>query len=98
MANRTRVLTVGSQRAELERRVRSQAGTAREARRARIVLLASEGLPAAEIAVRVGCSEPTVTKWRTAWVREGLSGLQDSARSGRPPLIDDAKRRVWIPR
>ena len=44
MANRVKQVTVSpADRVELERRVRSQTGQARDARRARIVLLAAEG-------------------------------------------------------
>ena len=46
-------------RVELERRARSQTGSAGGARRARIVLLAAEGRPAVEIADLVGCSVNT---------------------------------------
>src|SRR6266540_2929298 len=48
-------------RAELQRRARSKAEPARVAQRARIVLLAEQGLTGPAIAGRVGCSEPTVT-------------------------------------
>ena len=48
-------------RAELQRRARSKAEPARVAQRARIVLLAEQGLTGPAIAERVGCSEPTVT-------------------------------------
>ncbi|MGZ8650208.1 MAG: helix-turn-helix domain-containing protein, partial [Solirubrobacteraceae bacterium] len=38
--------------------------------RARIVLCASEGLRGEEIAERVGCSMPTVVKWRGRYARD----------------------------
>jgi transposase len=82
-------------RVELERRVRSQTVPARDARRARIVLLAAEGRPALEIAELVGCSEPTVTKWRAAYRDRGLAGLAEAPRSGRPRTVDaEVERRV----
>ena len=71
-------------RDELERRLRSHTTPARDARRARIVLLAAEGRPALEIAELVGVSEPTVTKWRAAYAQRGLTGLEEAERSGRP--------------
>jgi transposase len=37
---------------------------AREVERARIVLLAGDGLTGAQVAERAGCTEPTVIKWR----------------------------------
>jgi transposase len=98
MANRVKTVTVSTKdRGELERWVRSQTGAARDARRARIVLLAAEGLPAAEIAELVGCSVNTVARWRTAYARRGLAGLADRPRSGRPRVIDADKQRevLW---
>ncbi len=52
--------------------------------RARIVLAASEGLTTGQIAERVGCAERTVKKWRPRYAREGIEGLADAPRSGRP--------------
>ena len=60
------------------------------AQRARIVLLAAEGLPNAEIARRVGMARPTVIQWRNRYVCGGIAALGDLDRSGRPPVIDDA--------
>jgi transposase len=48
------------------------------------VLLAAEGLPASRIAERVGCSEKLVKRWRARYERDGLGGLCDKPRSGRP--------------
>lgn len=93
MPNRVRVLTVSdADRAELERRVRAKSAPARTVERARIVLLSAEGLTGRQIAERVGCSEPTVVAWRARYAERGLAGLEDAPRSGRPPLVDDAKR------
>lgn len=52
--------------------------------RARIVLAASEGLENKEIAERLGVPPVTVGKWRRAFVQNGLEGLKDAPRSGRP--------------
>lgn len=59
------------------------------AQRARIVLLAAQGVPNAEIARRVGVSRPTVIQWRNRYEAGGISALRDLDRSGRPPVIDD---------
>jgi transposase len=79
-------------RAELERRMRSQTVPARVAQRARIVLLSADGVTGREIAARVGCSEQTVVAWRARYAKEGLAGLEDRARSGRSATIDADKR------
>jgi hypothetical protein len=61
------------------------------AARARIVLLAAEGLPNAEIARQVGVSRPTVIGWRDRYASSGVGGLEDERRSGRPRTVDRAK-------
>jgi transposase len=63
-----------------------QAGVAQ---RARIVLLAAQGLPNAEIARRVGVSGPTVLSWRNRYQDGGIAALADAPRSGRPPVHDE---------
>ena len=47
--------------------VRSSTVEAGLAQRARIVLLAAQGVPNAEIARRVGVSRPTVIQWRNRY-------------------------------
>jgi transposase len=69
---------------------RSSTVEAGAAQRARIVLLAAQGLPNAEIARRVGMSRPTVIQWRNRYAAGGIAALDDRDRSGRPPVIDDA--------
>jgi len=69
--------------------VRSATVEAGLAQRARIVLLAAQGVPNAEIARRVGVSRPTVIQWRNRYEAGGISALGDLDRSGRPPVIDD---------
>jgi transposase len=88
MPNRVRVLMVpDADRAELERRARSKGAPARVVERARIVLLAAEGLTGAEIAGRAGCTEPTVIKWRRQYAERGLAGLEDAPRGGGPVTV-----------
>src|SRR6266851_2466653 len=88
MPNRVRILTVpDSDRVKLERMARDRGGPARVAERARIVLLAAEGLTGPQIAERVGCSEPTVVKWRRQYAEAGLAGLADAPRPGGPKTV-----------
>ena len=71
-------------RLELERLVRSRKAERRAVERARIVLAAERGKPAAMIANELGCSERTVWKWRRRFEADGLAGLRDAPRPGRP--------------
>src|SRR4249919_3105557 len=59
------------------------------AQRARIVLLAAEGLGTNEIARRVGVSKPTVIAWKRRYAAEGAGGLDDRPKPGRPRTTDD---------
>jgi Winged helix-turn helix len=76
----------------LHRWVRSRSIRAGLAQRARIVLAAAEGLSNTEIAERVGCSRPTVIGWRDRYAANGLAGLQDQPRSGRPRTVRRDRR------
>src|SRR5271155_312442 len=67
---------------------RSSTVTAGAAQRARIVLLASDGVSNTAIASRTGVSRPTVIAWRARYETSGIGGLVDRARSGRPRSLD----------
>src|ERR1700728_3651883 len=60
------------------------------AKRARMVLLAADGMPNAEIARVTGVSRPTVIGWRGRYARGGIRAREDEPRSGRPAEIDEA--------
>lgn len=71
---------------ELESLLRKKSTIAQGiAERARIILLAGEGLPNAEIAARLGVHRNVVSKWRRRFLDGGIAALQDGTRSGRPP-------------
>jgi transposase len=92
MANRAKVLSVSEADAKvLQARVRAKSSPAKVVERARIVLLAAEGLPAEAIAQRVGCSRPTVVNWRKRYEHAGLAGLDDAPRSGAPRTLPHAQ-------
>ncbi len=93
MPNRVRTVEVPeADRRELERRVRAKGAPAREVERARIVLLAAEGVPGKQIAAIVGCAEPTVVTWRRRYAERGLAGLADEPRPGKPSPLPEALR------
>src|SRR3954447_14794122 len=73
---------------ELVRLTRSSSVRAGLAQRARIVLLASEGVKNAEIAATVGVTRPTVNLWRSRYAAACLAGLADVDRPGRPNRVD----------
>jgi hypothetical protein len=75
----------------LESWIRSSSIRAGLALRARIVLLAADGVSNTEIAERVGVSRPTVISWRDRYASSGLKGLGDEQRPGRPRTVDRAR-------
>jgi transposase len=78
-------------RAVLERWTRRHTVSQALALRARIVLCAVDGTSNTEIAARLGCNPATVGKWRRRYVEQGISGLLDEPRVGRPREIGDDK-------
>jgi len=71
-------------RAELTRRVAAHKTPVRAARRARIILLAADGVPSRQISAVVGMHESNVAKWRNRYRQKGLAGLEDAPRPGGP--------------
>jgi transposase len=72
------------QRRELEARSRRYTLPYREVVRAKMVLLAAEGLDNDEIATRLDTRREIVSKWRKRFFEEGLTGLEERPRGGRP--------------
>src|SRR5919206_4388101 len=73
-------------RDELERRVRSNTVEARDAERARLVLMASDGASNREIGAAIGMHYNQVAVWRRRYAEFGMAGLEDGERPGRPPV------------
>ncbi len=74
-----------TERTTLERLARGRRTPARLVLRAKIVLLAAEGLENQEIAMRLDTSKPTVGLWRLRFAEQGLAGIEkDATRPGRP--------------
>ncbi len=69
--------------------MRSTSVTHGLALRARIILRLDAGDRPVEIVRSLGISEKTVYKWRNRFNDEGIAGLHDAVRSGRPTVIDE---------
>jgi transposase len=70
--------------------MRSSSAPAASARRARVLLLAADGMPNTQIASVVGVSRQTVLTLRSGYVSRGLDVLVDMPRPGRPSTVDEA--------
>ena len=73
------------QRQELEVTARSYTRPSIDVIRAKIILYAADGLENQEIAQRLETTRSIVSKWRRRFFEEGMEGLKDLQRSGRPP-------------
>ncbi len=74
-------------RAVLEERARAYSAPFAVVVRAKIVLLAAEGAANTDIAARLDVDVDVVSRWRKRFVTEGLAGLGDRKRSGRPRVF-----------
>ena len=64
----------------------------RYSRRAQVILLSARGLTLEEISARSGLNRTNCLKWRKRFAAEGLEGLEDKPRKGRPPSITPWQR------
>ena len=75
------------QRTLLETQAQKYTLPYRDVIRARIVLFAAEGLGNDEIAARLDTRREIVSKWRKRFFEEGLAGLEERPRRGRPSVF-----------
>ncbi len=76
--------------AELRRLERLRSSPQQTAMRARVVLRCADGATNRGIAREVGMSELAVGRWRARFACDGIAGLADKPRSGRPRTVDEA--------
>jgi len=82
-----------TERAELEGLARSTKTQYRLRQRARIVLLAAEGMSTRALARAVGCTTGTASKWRVRFAADRLAGLDESGDRGAAPKYTAATGR-----
>jgi transposase len=92
-----RIVLSDQERATLQTWARARSQPQRVVQRAKIVLLAAEGVENRKIAHRVGASRPTVQLWRERFLALRTAGLEkDAPRPGRLPAISEQKRAVIV--
>jgi hypothetical protein len=91
--SRYRIELSGEDRLELERRAAALTLPFRVVQRARLILYAADGMIDKEIAVRCGCHPQVVSKWRRRFCEQGIEGLKDRPRAGRPRRFPPAAGR-----
>ena len=84
------------ERAELSRLVRSKLTSIRLSQRARIVLLAADGVHNKDIAVKLGVGRVQVARWRKRYAQSRLAGIERDLPRGAPPVKLDVARLVEL--
>jgi len=92
----TRIELTNEEQAELTKVVRSKLTSVRLAMRARIVLLAAQGLQNMEIAAKVGVGRVQVSRWRERYAQSRLAGIERDLPRGAPPVKVDVARLVEL--
>ena len=92
----TEIVLTDEERAELTRLARSRLTSVRLALRARIVVLAAQGLQNIEIAARLGVGRVQVSRWRERYIESRLVGIERDLPRGAPPTTVDVARLVEL--
>ena len=79
------ILLSGAERRQLESQARKYTSSYYSVVRARIILMAADGLSNDEIGARLSLPRQVVSKWRKRFFDQRTAGLHDEPRTGRPP-------------
>jgi transposase/DNA-binding CsgD family transcriptional regulator len=90
------IVLTDEQESELTRLARSKRTSVRLAQRARIVLLAAQGLQNKDIAEQLGIGRVQVARWRERYVKSGLQGIERDLPRGAPPVKVDVVKLVEL--
>lgn len=81
------LLLEAGEREQLEAITRKYTSPYRDVMRAKVVLLAAQGLSNKEIGMRLDLPRQIVSKWRKRFFDQRLAGLQEQSRRGRPRIF-----------
>jgi transposase len=90
------IVLTDDERAELVKLTRSKLTSVRLVQRARIVLLAAEGMQNKDIAAQLGVGRVQVARWRSRYARARLAGIERDLPRGAPPVKVDVARLVEL--
>ena len=90
------IVLTNEEHAELSKLVRSKLSSVRLAQRARIVLLAAEGMQNKAIAQQLGVGRVQVARWRERYAESRLAGIERDLPRGAPPAKVDVARLVEL--
>ena len=75
---------IDQQRSELEQVIHKRTSPQQMVLRSQIIVMTAQGLAVDEIMKRLGTSKLTIRKWKKRFIDEGLAGLSDKPRPGKP--------------
>ncbi|MHB8415819.1 MAG: IS630 family transposase, partial [Acidiferrobacteraceae bacterium] len=90
------IVLTEEERSELSKLVRSRRTSVRLMQRARIVLLAADGLQSKDIATRLGVGRVQVSRWRERYAQSRFAGIERDLPRGAPPVKVDVVRLVEL--
>ena len=88
-----RIVLSNKEQEVIEQYVRAHKSEQRLVQRAKIILSLGEGKPGKQVALEQDVRPATVSKWRKRYARNGLKGLDDGQRSGKPVQYGEAFRK-----
>ena len=93
MVKRQRILSVtAKQREELDSLLRRPSAAAGLAKRARAIVLLAEGATVSATGRTVQMQRRHLYKWIDRFRQQGVAGLSDGKRTGRPPVFSPRSR------
>ena len=90
------IVLTDNEQAELTKLSRSRRTSVRLVQRAKIILLAAQGLQNTEIAARLDIGRVQVARWRARYLQAGPEGLERDLPRGAPPVKVDVARLVEL--
>jgi len=90
------IILTDDERAELLKLAHSKLTSVRLVQRARIVLLAAEGMQNKDIAQQVGIGRVQISRWRERYAQLRLAGIERDLPRGAPPTKVDVARLVEL--
>ena len=81
-----RIVLSTTEERELERVARRYTAPYCQVMRAKVVLLAAQGLDNKSIGLKLDLPRQVVSKWRKRFFAQRLAGLEDRSRAGRPSI------------
>lgn len=90
------IVLTDEEHAELTKLVRSGLSSVRLVQRARIVLLAADGMQNKDIARQLGVGRVQVSRWRERYAQSRLAGIERDLPRGAPPAKVDVARLVEL--